>query len=149
MTLADDVTLDDLILAKDDLSGADIKVLHAFLVSLIGWSPPCSIQCSFDCARFLSVYYIRSMRLTDSALLPSCGILQKDTEHIFSVHENIDHHNSFKLYCFKKPLKYNVNTVSVTVADQFHSITFSPCLVYMHTVHVHPVRSLIRTKTCP
>lgn len=26
MTLADDVTLDDLILAKDDLSGADIKV---------------------------------------------------------------------------------------------------------------------------
>ena len=27
MTVADDVTLDDLILAKDDLSGADIKVL--------------------------------------------------------------------------------------------------------------------------
>lgn len=26
MTVADDVTLDDLILAKDDLSGADIKV---------------------------------------------------------------------------------------------------------------------------
>ena len=26
MTLADDVTLDDLIMAKDDLSGADIKV---------------------------------------------------------------------------------------------------------------------------
>lgn len=27
MTLADDVNLDDLILAKDDLSGADIKVV--------------------------------------------------------------------------------------------------------------------------
>lgn len=26
MTLADDVTLDELIMAKDDLSGADIKV---------------------------------------------------------------------------------------------------------------------------
>lgn len=26
MTVAEDVTLDDLILAKDDLSGADIKV---------------------------------------------------------------------------------------------------------------------------
>lgn len=35
MTVADDVTLDDLILAKDDLSGADIKVrvrvaIHSF-----------------------------------------------------------------------------------------------------------------------
>lgn len=27
MTLADDVTLDDLIMAKDDLSGADIKAI--------------------------------------------------------------------------------------------------------------------------
>lgn len=33
MTVADDVTLDDLILAKDDLSGADIKV-KAKLVTL-------------------------------------------------------------------------------------------------------------------
>lgn len=38
MTVADDVTLDDLILAKDDLSGADIKVrvslaLHLELLS--------------------------------------------------------------------------------------------------------------------
>lgn len=30
MTVADDVTLDDLILAKDDLSGADIKVKRRF-----------------------------------------------------------------------------------------------------------------------
>ena len=28
MTLADDVTLDDLIMAKDDLSGADIKAIY-------------------------------------------------------------------------------------------------------------------------
>lgn len=34
MTLADDVTLDELIMAKDDLSGADIKVctLPLFIV---------------------------------------------------------------------------------------------------------------------
>lgn len=32
MTVADDVTLDDLILAKDDLSGADIKVTLVFTV---------------------------------------------------------------------------------------------------------------------
>lgn len=30
MTVADDVTLDDLILAKEDLSGADIKVVFFF-----------------------------------------------------------------------------------------------------------------------
>lgn len=33
MTVADDVTLDDLILAKDDLSGADIKVIWLARVS--------------------------------------------------------------------------------------------------------------------
>lgn len=35
MTLADDVTLDELIMAKDDLSGADIKVSvhHHFYTS--------------------------------------------------------------------------------------------------------------------
>lgn len=39
MTLADDVTLDDLIMAKDDLSGADIKVR--------GWAGLClCITCS-------------------------------------------------------------------------------------------------------
>lgn len=32
MTLADDVTLDELIMAKDDLSGADIKVLCTSLL---------------------------------------------------------------------------------------------------------------------
>lgn len=34
MTVADDVTLDDLILAKDDLSGADIKVTRLYLARL-------------------------------------------------------------------------------------------------------------------
>lgn len=38
MTVADDVTLDDLILAKDDLSGADIKV-RAQLVTLKSVGP--------------------------------------------------------------------------------------------------------------
>lgn len=33
MTVADDVTLDDLILAKDDLSGADIKVTRMSFTS--------------------------------------------------------------------------------------------------------------------
>ena len=38
MTLADDVTLDDLIMAKDDLSGADIKAIctEAGLMALRG-----------------------------------------------------------------------------------------------------------------
>lgn len=35
MTVADDVTLDDLILAKDDLSGADIKVREQQFISHI------------------------------------------------------------------------------------------------------------------
>lgn len=36
MTVADDVTLDDLILAKDDLSGADIKVGIKSIYVLLG-----------------------------------------------------------------------------------------------------------------
>ena len=48
MTLADDVNLDELILAKDDLSGADIKVCSArlggvlrALVKIRGFSAGC------------------------------------------------------------------------------------------------------------
>ena len=38
MTLADDVTLDDLIMAKDDLSGADIKVSDWVCLPLNTWA---------------------------------------------------------------------------------------------------------------
>ena len=49
MTLADDVTLDDLIMAKDDLSGADIKVgtwagLYLFILSYVCMSLDISSQ---------------------------------------------------------------------------------------------------------
>ncbi|KAG8514273.1 26S proteasome regulatory subunit 4 [Galemys pyrenaicus] len=42
MTLADDVTLDDLIMAKDDLSGADIKVR-----TWTSWAPSVRRLCTF------------------------------------------------------------------------------------------------------
>ena len=44
MTVADDVTLDDLILAKDDLSGADIKVLMGQGVELSFINPAAIVE---------------------------------------------------------------------------------------------------------
>ena len=47
MTLADDVNLDELILAKDDLSGADIKVCGEFMGSGLDdfWPLPLFVKC--------------------------------------------------------------------------------------------------------
>lgn len=61
MTLADDVTLDELIMAKDDLSGADIKVSahhHCLYFKAKIKSHFCCIQnyCHLNCSLIFCVY---------------------------------------------------------------------------------------------
>lgn len=60
MTLADDVTLDELIMAKDDLSGADIKVCTSPLFIVQNLNP------QFNCIQ---------------TYMESCGTIQDIVKH--------------------------------------------------------------------
>lgn len=69
MTLADDVTLDELIMAKDDLSGADIKVCMSALVTVQNTNPICTASGTLCVEIFLFQFpAVTSLRVVWMAL---------------------------------------------------------------------------------
>lgn len=81
MTVADDVTLDDLILAKDDLSGADIKVRVSLALHLELRSKTASlVKHVGNSFIHISTSHIGQVRRLSSAsfwsVLPPCGLKQ-------------------------------------------------------------------------